>query len=251
MRKWYKADLHIHSVLSPCADLLMGPKNIIKRAQEVGLDIIAITDHNSAENVEAMTIAAQGTGITVLPGMEITSSEEAHFICLFPSLDNMQAFQIIVNDALQPGKNDPDFFGPQYIVNEKNEVMGENTRLLILATTLTMKQIFSIVDSFQGLIYPAHVDRKGYSLLNQLGFVPHDVKIPAMEISWQGSMEKLKAQFPEVVNYPFITASDAHEASQIGRALTHFFIEEPTLQEIRMAIFRENGREMRFDQNPE
>jgi PHP family Zn ribbon phosphoesterase len=251
MLRWFTADLHIHTVLSPCADLLMGPQNIIERAQQIGLDILAIADHNSAENVEATIKAAEGTGITIIPGMEVTSQEEAHFICLFPTLDNLLAFQIIVNDAWPPGENDPDFFGPQYVVNEKNEVMGENTRLLILATALTMKQIVSIVNSFHGLVYPAHVDRKGYSMLNQLGFVPQDLKIPAMEISWNGSMKMLNSRFPETKTYPFITASDAHEVSQMGRGVTRFFIKAPTLYEIKMALHNLNDRKFKIEKQRE
>jgi len=249
MLKWLKADLHIHTVLSPCGELLMGPLNIIRRALEIGLDIIAITDHNASENVPAALEAAIRTDLTVIPGMEISSREEAHFIGLFPNLEHLNAVQKIIYEHLPAGKNDVDFFGPQYIVNQKNEVVGENTRLLILATSLSSKQVVALVKQHEGVLFPAHVDRKGYSLLNQLGFIPPDLALPVLEISWNGSLEKLYEKFPETKNYRFVCASDAHETSQIGRGLTHFYIEAPSFEEIKKAILNEEGRQIKIQQN--
>lgn len=244
MLKWYKADLHVHTVLSPCAELLMGPKNIIEQALKIGLDILAITDHNAAENVEAVIKIARGTNLTIIPGMEVTTREEAHFICLFPGLPELSRFQEIINKHLPPGENDPEFFGPQYIVNERNEVLGENSRLLILATSMSIKQVVALVHSLNGISYPAHVDRKAYSLLNQLGFVPHDLKLPAMEISWNCNCTQLIKKFPEAQNYPFIRASDAHDVDQMGRGYTAFYMRKPTLDEMMLAIRGENGRKI-------
>jgi len=227
----------------------MGPRNIIQRAQEIGLDMIAITDHNASENVPGAIAAAKNTGITIIPGMEITTQEEAHFVGLFPDLATLAAFQAIVYEHLPEGENNPDFFGPQYIVNEKNEVLGENTRLLIFGTTLPAKKVVRLVNELNGLTYPAHVDRKAYSLLNQLGFVPVDLKLPALEISWNGSVAEVMEKFPDAFNYPFLTSSDAHETAQLGRGLTEFFIESPSLDEIKQALAGERGRKFRIRQN--
>ncbi|MBN2092508.1 PHP domain-containing protein [candidate division KSB1 bacterium] len=248
MLRWFKADLHIHTVLSPCADLLMGPKNIIERAQEIGLHIIAITDHNSSENVEGVIKAAAGTRIQVIPGMELTTREEVHLLCLFHELAHLVNFQTIVTQHTPPGENDPDFFGPQYIVNEKNEIIQEDRRLLILSTDIPIQQAIHLVQAHAGMAIPAHVDRKTYSLINQLGFLPPALKFPALEISWEGKMDHLLKQYPELSRFPFIRSSDAHETSDMGRGFTYFYLEKPTLAEISMAFYEENGRKLKSDQ---
>ncbi|MCK5738660.1 PHP domain-containing protein [bacterium] len=246
MLRWWKADLHVHTVLSPCGDLLMGPQNIVERALEVGLDILAITDHNASENVAAVMEAAAGTGLTVLPGMEAATAEEAHFICLLPDLEKLNILQQIIYEHLPLMKNDPEFFGPQYIVNANNEILDENLRMLIFASDLKSAALVRIVTDLGGLVYPAHVDRKSYSLLYQLGFVPTDMVLSAMEISWNGSPEKIYQRFPEVRKYALITASDAHETAHLGRGITEFFIETPSLLEIQRALARQAGRNFRI-----
>lgn len=248
MLRWFKADLHIHTVLSPCADLLMGPKNIIARAQEIGLNIIGITDHNSSENVEGLIKAAQGTRISVIPGMELSTREEVHLLCLFHELEHLQAFQKIVTQHTPPGENDPDFFGPQYIVNENNEVIQEDLRLLILSTDIPIQQAIQLVQTHAGMAIPAHVDRKAYSLVNQLGFLPPALKFPALEISWEGKLNNLLQEYPELGKFPFIRSSDAHHQNDLGRGFTYFYLEKPTLAEIRMAFYEENGRKLKSDQ---
>lgn len=227
----------------------MGPRNIIQRAQEIGLDVIAVTDHNASENVQGVMEAAKNTEITILPGIEITTQEEAHFIGLVPDLSALEKLQATIYEHLPAGENDPDFFGPQYIVNKNNEVLGENSRLLIFGTTLTTKKVVTLVNELNGLVYPAHVDRKSYSLLNQLGFVPVDVKLPALEISWNGAVAEIKDKFPDAAKYPFVTASDAHDISQLGRGITEYYIEAPTLTEIKRALAGEEGRKFRIKQN--
>ena len=238
--------MHVHTVLSPCGDLLMGPRNIVQRAVEIGLDIIAITDHNSSENVTAVMDAAAGTNLTVLPGIEAATAEEAHFICLLPNLEKLNMLQRIIYEHLPLMKNDPEFFGPQYIVNANNEVLDENLRMLIFASDLKSAALVKAVTRLDGLIFPAHVDRKSYSLLNQLGFVPTDMVLPAMEISWNGSPEQLCQRFPEARKYALITASDAHETAHLGRGITEFFLETPSLSEIQQALAGQAGRKFRI-----
>lgn len=244
MLKWYRADLHVHTVLSPCGDLLMGPKNIIERATQVGLNGLAITDHNASGNVLSVMKAAEKKGLLVIPGMEVTTKEEAHLICLFSELEQLIDFQALVYDNLPPGKNDPEFFGHQYIVNEKNEVIRENSRLLIFATALTAYDIVEAVSKRRGICYPAHIDRKAYSLLNQLGFIPEDLVFPALEISWNVSVSTVTEKFPEVAAYPLIRPSDAHHTDQLGRGVTWFYLEELTYKEIVMAICGEGNRKV-------
>lgn len=248
MLKWFEADLHVHTVLSPCGNLLMGPRNIVEQALKIGLDFVAITDHNASENVAAVISAATGSELTVVPGMELTIQEEAHLICLFPELEHLAGFQRVVYEHLPPGQNDGDFFGPQYIVNEKNEVLDENPRLLILATDLSVNRALEIVQAHQGIAYPAHVDRKSYNLLNQLGFVPHNLKLPALEISWHGDVYQVFKKYPDASEYPFIRSSDAHEASELGRGTTSFLLAEKTFNELKQAILQQNGRTFKISE---
>ncbi|MBN1351426.1 PHP domain-containing protein [candidate division KSB1 bacterium] len=243
MLRWYRGDLHVHTVLSPCGALLMGPKNIVPRALAIGLNLLAITDHNASENVPGVLKAAENTNLMVVPGMEVTSQEEGHLICLFASMQLLDEFQALIYEHLTPGENAPDFFGPQYIVNENNEVLGENKRLLIFATTLKTRQIIDAVTEKGGICYPAHIERKAYSLLNQLGFIPDDLTFPALEISWNASVSKVIKQFPQAVNYPLIRSSDAHHTDEMGRGSTWFLMEKLSFEELVLAIqHRENRR---------
>lgn len=244
MLKWFKVDLHVHTVLSPCGDLLMGPKNIVERAIKIGLDALAITDHNASDNVLGVMKAANRSGLVIIPGIEVAAQEEAHLICLFSELEQLLDFQNLVNKHFPPMENDPEFFGHQYIVNENNEVIGENNRVLIFATTLKAKYIIEAVTQRGGICFPAHIDRTAYSLLNQLGFIPKDLSFPAMEISWNVSVSKVLEKFPEVAEYPLIRASDAHDVDQLGRGITQFYLEKLTLKEIVMALHNQNGRRM-------
>jgi len=247
MLKWFKVDLHVHTVLSPCGDLLMGPKNIVDRALKVGLNALAITDHNASENVLSVMKAARGTDLLIIPGMELSTQEEAHVICLFSEITQLMDFQKLVYEHLPAGNNDPDFFGPQYIVNEDNKIIGENNRLLIFAASLKAKTIIAEVTKRGGICYPAHIDRKANSLLNQLGFVPPDLSFPVMEISWNASALKLFKKFPEVADYPLMRSSDAHHIEQIGRGFTWFHLETLTFEEIMMAIYNRNGRSISIE----
>lgn len=183
MLRKFIADLHIHTCLSPCADLGMTPSAIVKTASEKGLDIIAITDHNSAENVSAAKKTGEKTGITVLAGMEITSTEEAHILALFDDAESVIKLQDAVYKNLMSGENDARRFGDQIVVNEKDEVLGFNNRLLIGATALTAYDILNTIHSLKGISIASHIDREAFSIISQLGFIPEDLKFDALEIS--------------------------------------------------------------------
>src|SRR3990172_1612078 len=118
MLRWLKVDLHIHTVLSPCAELSMGPKDIVHKAIGEGLDMIAITDHNAADNVNAVIGAARNFPLTVIAGMEVSTKEEAHVLCLFEDVDRVMQFQEFIQGGLPEGVNDESFFGPQIICDE-------------------------------------------------------------------------------------------------------------------------------------
>lgn len=244
MLQCYRADLHIHTCLSPCADLTMSPKRIIEKAHRMKLDIIAICDHNSAENVQAAFNAAKGKDVTVLAGMEVTSSEEVHVIGLFAKPEGVLALQELVYKTLLAGENDEGLFGQQIIANEFDEITGYNRRLLIGATTLSLSEVVSNIHALDGLVIASHIDRETYSIIGQLGFIPEDIKIDALEISPHSTPARVIADFPDINEYPLIRSSDAHFLEDIGRVTTSFQLAKPDLEEIKMAFTRIQGRKI-------
>jgi len=239
--RWYTADLHIHTCLSPCGDLLMSPKKIVAEAAARKLEIIAITDHNSAMNVSAVTNAASEIGIVVLPGMEVCTREEVHVLTIFDNIPAAMELQKTVYLHLR-GKNDPQAFGDQVIANEYDEVEGFEPRLLIGATDITIENLVSTVNQLHGLAIASHIDRESFSVIGQLGFIPDTVQFDALEISANTSDEDASARFRSYSQYPFIRNSDAHFLNDIGKQKSRFFIEEATVQEIADALRNENRR---------
>jgi PHP family Zn ribbon phosphoesterase len=237
----YVADLHVHTCLSPCGDLQMSPRKIVKAALDRGIDMIAICDHNSCENAEAVMRAAARKSLTVLPGMEITSQEEVHIVALFENLKDAQALQKVVYDHLQ-GENDEEAFGMQVVVNEFSEVMSFNKRLLIGATALSIDEAVSRIHGNGGLAIASHIDREGFGIIGQLGFIPEGLQLDALEVSPRMAVEKARREFGTYAAYTFISSSDAHSLEQIGRGTTNLLLHEPRLSEIKMALRRENGR---------
>ncbi|MHC4426110.1 MAG: PHP domain-containing protein, partial [Planctomycetota bacterium] len=181
MRK-VRADLHLHTCLSPCADAQMQATAIVKRAKKVGLDMIGICDHNSAENVAAVVKAGAREGLPVIAGIEITSSEEAHILGLFDTERDLMPLQDEVYENLS-GENNEEACGPQTIVDEWDRVVGTNRRLLIGATALTVEQVVEAIHRRAGLAIASHVDRERFSLIGQLGFVPEGLSLDALEVS--------------------------------------------------------------------
>ena len=244
--RWYKADLHIHTVLSPCADLSMGPKHIVEKSIEQGLDIIAITDHNSCENISAVLEVAKSTGLTVIPGMEVYTREEAHMICLFESLSAAQSFQKLIYEHLPDGENDVDWFGPQYVVDANEAILSECSKLLGMATNLSAQEILNTVGKLGGIAYPAHIDRKANSLIKALGFIPTSWPIHAVEIAQSFEQAAQEHRFLKNTSYSIIRSSDAHFIEHLGERHTFFYLKQPTFKEICMAIKKENGRTCAF-----
>jgi predicted metal-dependent phosphoesterase TrpH len=208
------------------------------------LGIIGITDHNSAENVPATIKAAEGTKLTVIPGMEITSAEEVHIIGLFEKISNALTVQNIVYKNLILKENKANLFGEQIVANEFDEVEGYNKRLLIGATKLTLKEVVNKIHKSGGLAIASHIDRESYSIIGQLGFIPENLELDAVEISPNTTIEKAIEKFPEIKKMPKITCSDAHFLKDIGRATTSFLLEGPTVDEIRNAFENRDGRKI-------
>lgn len=236
-----KTDLHIHTCLSPCAELSMSPRKIAAQAKEKAIEIIGISDHNSAENVPALIEAARPYSIKVIPGIEVTTKEEVHLLALFADLESAFNFQEQIYAHL-PGENDPDLYGWQVVANERDEVLHFNPRLLIGATTLSLEEIVNLIHLKGGLAIACHIDRPGFSLLGQLGFIPAGLPLDALEISPRLSLEEAKKKFN--YPYPLVTFSDAHRLKDIGSATTSFLLEDLTFEEIILALKGQKGRKI-------
>ncbi|MEJ2715772.1 MAG: PHP-associated domain-containing protein [Deltaproteobacteria bacterium] len=235
-------DLHIHTVLSPCTEIAeMTPIAIVRTAAERGLDMIAICDHNSARNTAATRRAGKSRGLTVIPGIEVTSSEEVHILGLFPSDEDAAALQDEIYSRL-PGANDEEIFGYQVVVDEHDQVEDLDTRLLIGATTLSAERVVESIHDFHGLAVAAHVDREGFGLFSQLGFIPPGMKLEALEISRRTDYETARNRFRQCHGYTMITGSDAHFLEEIGVVSTRARMAEPSFEELKKALAREGGR---------
>jgi PHP family Zn ribbon phosphoesterase len=238
-----KADLHVHSCLSPCSGLDQSPRGIVHEALRKGLDLIGICDHNSAENALAIKKAGRSKGLMVVGGMEVASSEEAHLLVFFDRDDDLLTFQELVYRHLQ-GKNDERAFGTQVIANEDDGVDGFCDRLLIGATSLPAASIVEAARTAKGesLVIAAHVDRESFSMIGQLGFIPPGLALDALEISRHTTVARARERFPDCKAYPIITSSDAHSPEDIGRRFTWFTIEDGTVAEIKKALAGRDGR---------
>lgn len=237
----YRAELHVHTVLSPCAEVEMIPPLIVHAAAEHGISLMAITDHNASANVAAVQKAAEGHGLVVLPGMEVQTREEVHVLCLFDTLEQIAAWQAQVDASLPNLKNNADYFGEQFVVDETGDFLRYETRLLATSTTLTIEQVFSRVNQLGGLAIPAHVNRQAYGLIANLGMVPLDLPVEALEISRHLKPEQAFQQFPQIRGYPLIQSGDVHMLDDFLGA-TLFELESPTLAEIRLALKASEGR---------
>ena len=238
----FVADLHIHSVLSPCGDSEMAPGPVLRQARQRQLDMIAITDHNSGANVRAFREAAQGMGITVLAGMEVTTEEEAHVIALFDQLEALLQWQALVYAALPAMKNNEEYFGVQVEVNAQNEVVQIHDRFFAGTTGLSIDLVIKHVHALGGLCIPAHVDKPVFSVISQLGAIPPDLDIIAVEVFRRTPLAKALKQFPELARYALVRGSDAHYLQDIGTATTTYYIETPTIAELRQALLQIDGR---------
>jgi len=214
---------------------------ILTAAKETGLDILAICDHNSSENSAAVIDTARKMCINVIPGIEVTSVEEVHVLALFENVEDVRKLQELIYKNL-PGKNDEDIFGKQVIVNDKEEVLGFSERLLIGATTLPLEDIIESIHSFGGIAIASHIDRESFGIFGQLGFIPENLRLDALEISPNISFTEAKKRYPQ--DYPIISSSDAHYPKDIGKSFTSFLLKEGTLTEIKKALKNQDGRKI-------
>lgn len=243
MRKDFRADFHVHTVLSPCAEIEMLPPLIVQVALEKGIQIIAVTDHNASANILAVQQAAEGSDLVVIPGMELQTREEVHVLCLFDTLEQVYELQKMVDSLLPPFPNDPEHFGVQLIVDAEGELIATEERMLLSSVDISFSEAFHLVKKLDGLFVPAHINRKAYGLIEVLGFVPTDVDIEVLEISRHLKPAEARSKFPQVKDYPLIQDGDVHRLDEF-LGVNHFHIADPSIEELRMAIHGQEGRNM-------
>lgn len=234
----HRMELHVHSVLSPCASLEMIPPLIIEKALEAKIDVIALTDHNSTSNVPAVLEAAAGTGIKVLPGMELETAEEIHVLCLFDTLTQLQAFQKIVDNHLPDYKNNEDFFGSQLIVDKDGNFLRKEERLLHTASDLSIFDAQKEVQLLGGLFIPAHVEREENGMLPRLGGVPPELHLAIVEISSYESTPEVRKLWPDLKEVHIIKNGDAHDLDgMVGSTILN--IDDISIASIVQAILEQ------------
>lgn len=221
----------------------MIPPLIIERALELEIDLIAITDHNASANVCAVQKAAEGTGLTVLPGMEVQTREDVHLLCLFASLSDLEAWQREIDLSLPDELNPAEHLGEQFIVDENGEFIRTEPRMLLTSTKLSIEDVSEKVNALGGIVIPAHVNRTAFGLFPTLGFLADWWKFPALEISRHIQPEALYEKFPSSQNHPLIQSGDVHRLDEF-LGTTRFQMETRTLSEVRMALRGENERKV-------
>lgn len=241
-----KADLHIHSCLSPCASLDMSPLAIVTRAKEVGLNCLTLTDHNSAGNCAAMGRLCAKEGVLFFPGLEVTTAEEAHIVCLFGTADAALELGRAVYDALPRIENKPEKTGDQVLVNEEDEVEGFEDRYLGTACAFAIDDLRERVSSLGGLFIAAHIDKPCFSVISQLGFLTGDFS--AVELSRAGAMREDARRLAG--DYTAVTASDSHYIHTIGSARIEFEADaDAGIEGYRQALSEKRVKLVAFDKS--
>jgi len=232
---YYRADFHIHSCLSPCASLEMSPTAIVQQARAVGLNAIALSDHNCAFNLPAFSAVCKREGMACLYGIEVTSIEEAHILCLFNDLDAAMEMGDRVYDSLPPVPNQPGRFGDQPIVDVDEHITGFADKFLISASTFDIGTLDEEAHALEGLIIPAHIDREVFGIISQLGFLPNE-DFDAVELTMTG--DPALAQ-----KYPIVRNSDSHQLGSIGSIFSEFDVETLQTNQIRANLWKDRDND--------
>ena len=208
MKLYY--DLHLHSCLSPCGDNDMTPYNLVNLAKIFGYDIIALTDHNSGRNCESAMKVGEKIGITVVPGMELCTSEEIHNVCLFPNLEKATAFSDYIHSTLPNVPNREKIFGEQLVMDDADGILGKEEILLTTASNVSISELDELVSKYDGVCYPAHIDRNSYSVISALGDFPPEVEARCFELTPNAKAEEYLEKYSATRGRLIIRSSDAH-----------------------------------------
>lgn len=234
--------MHVHTVLSPCGGLDMSPVKIINTARERNLDIIAITDHNSTMHCHSAWKLGKKYGIEVIAGVEVNTREEIHCLAYFGSLAAAGSFQHFIDGVLPRITNKPEYFGYQFIVDDDENIIGEEEKLLITALDAGIDEIERKVHELNGLFIPAHINRSSNGIYSQLGFIPPDLVVDALELKHDNFVGDFIKAHSEITGYSLVQNSDAHYLDAIGSAVTEMYLETPGFEEIRLALKGLNNR---------
>lgn len=240
-----RADLHIHTALSPCGSEEMTPPAVVLAALEAGLDMIAICDHNSAANVAAVQEAA-GDLLTVVPGMEITTAEEVHVVGLFPDVETAEAASDEISSMLpQADEFYYSFFGEQLVMNYEGDLIRSEGATLVAATNLDLNDTVAFIKRHHGLAIAAHIDRRAFGVMSQLGWFPTDAGFDAVEVSRHTADDAPRMAEFRGFGLAITGSSDSHYLNDIGRTVTLLDMYEPTFDELTLAVYGVDGRQAR------
>lgn len=219
----------------------MIPPLIVQEAVERGINLLAITDHNVTGNISSVMQAAQGTGLTILPGMELQTQEEVHLLCLFPGLEQAHSYQKMIDARLPALQNQVNYFGEQFLVDATGDFLGREERLLIVSADISIEEAVQEVTGLSGMAIPAHIDRKAFGLIANLGFIPAHLPFSALEISRHITPQEAYSQYPQAADFAILRGGDAHRLEELLGA-NLFSLQAPTLEEIRLALSGRDGR---------
>lgn len=224
MRVYY--DLHLHTCLSPCGDDDMTPWNTVNMAKLLGLDMIAVTDHNSCANCRSAMKVGEKIGITVVPGMELCTAEEVHCICLFEDADRAEEFSSYVKSTMPPIKNREEIFGTQLIMDDADGILGKEEILLTVASGISIDGLPELLSQYGGVCYPAHIDRESYSILSSLGDFPPELKVGAYELTPRADGDFYLENYKSIIGKRSVRSSDAHYLTDMREKEFYFDLEE-------------------------
>ena len=222
----YYYDLHVHSCLSPCADNDMTPNNIAGMAALKGLQIVALTDHNSCKNCPAFFEACRKQGIIAVAGMELSTAEDIHLVCLFRELDDAMRFDEEISKHLMNIDNRPEIFGDQLVLDGNDEQIGIEKKLLISATDLWLGDAVALARSYGAHVHPAHVDRESNGIIAILGDIPREYDFACIEFNDSANIEDIRNQYTAAKNAQHIVSSDAHYLWDINEADNFIMIDD-------------------------
>lgn len=221
----------------------MLPPLIVQQALDLGIRLIAITDHNASANIAAVQKAALGTELIVLPGMELQTKEEVHNLCIFDTLEQIHTFQTWVDARMPDQENRPDFFGDQLVVDENGDFIRREPRLLLTSANTSIEEACARVHEIGGMFIPAHVNRQAFGLLANLGMVPAELCIEGLEISRHLQPADAVRLYPQVKGYPLIRSGDVHRLEEF-LGVNYFSVRSPTISELQLAFSHSENRQL-------